>query len=362
MIHSILKTILLFGVLGFFIGCSGDRTQLVSHPTAAKPGDTISVIFADAYIIVCDSNVLTTELKRDSLHAVYGLPAGWSVLSSDYYVASGIQMNSVMNIVSDPTLISKMLQDSIATYMAKKTPMSTDITWKNYFTNKTLTAHGFALDSIQVNVNNVSQWLSYAAKISFKYSVGTKMDTSIAVSSLPIDTTNLSSFAKNYIHSYDTIWIKTVPIVCFARIIVGQLEGDFNLYYFTKTGVLPTPSIIPAIPNFDKGDLTYATININKMNAVKQLPYRSQARSLLSVYPSGTTVNFEVNTPSQWTLSIFDAAGKTIRQFATLSSQEATRVVWDKTAASGARVGPGFYLVRLETQGASVSQEMRIVK
>jgi hypothetical protein len=360
--YSILKTILLFGVLGFFIGCSGDRTQLVSHPTAAKPGDTISVIFADAYIIVCDSNVLTTELKRDSLHAVYGLPAGWSVLSSDYYVASGIQMNSVMNIVSDPTLISKLLQDSIATYMAKKTPMSTDITWKNYFTNKTLTAHGFALDSIQVNVNNVSQWLSYAAKISFKYSVGTKMDTSIAVSSLPIDTTNLSSFAKNYIRSYDTIWIKTVPIVCFARIIVGQLEGDFNLYYFTKTGVLPTPSIFPAIPNFDKGDLTYAAININKANAVMQLPSLSRAESLLRVCPGpGSTTRIGIGAHAVGELSICDIAGKTVRRFG-LAEKQNPVIVWDQTTSAGAKVNTGVYVVRLQTKEQSAAQTVRIVK
>jgi hypothetical protein len=358
--HSILKTILLFGVLGFFIGCSVDRTQIISHPSAAKPGDTISVLFSDIYIIITTTPTSTQSYSRDSLHIGYGLPSGWSLLSSDYYVATSIQLGQMSSLINDPSLIMTLMQDSLAVYMSRKLPMAKDNGWSGYFTGKTFSAHNIAnTDSIKLNANTVAQWTAYSSRINLSVANGTKMDTGVSLASLPIDSATRRTITSLY--GTDTIWVKAIPIVCFAQIIAGQTEVTDTLFYFTKTGPKPGPSN-PFIPNFDKGDMTYAPININKMNAVKQLLLARQAKSVLRVYPSGATVNFDVNTLSQWTLSIFDAAGKTIRQFATLSSQKATRVVWDKTAASGARVGPGFYIVRLETQGASVSQEMRIVK
>ena len=359
--HSILKTILLFGVLGFFIGCSVDRVQIISHPSAAKPGDTISVLFSDIYLIITTAPTSTQSYSRDSLHIGYGLPSGWSLLSSDYYVATGIQLGQMSSLINDPTLIMQLIQDSLGLYMARKLPMTKDNGWSGFFAGKTFSAHNIAnTDSIKLNANTVGQWIAYSSRINLSVANGTKMDTGVALTSLPIDSSTRKMISSFY-HT-DSIWVKTIPIVCFARLIAGQTEKDDTLFYYTKTDAMPTLAALQNPYNFDRGNMTYAAININKANAVKQSLLARQAKSVLRVYPSGTTVNFDVNTPSQWTLSIFDAAGKTIRQFATLSSQKATRVVWDKTAASGARVGPGFYLVRLETQGASVSQEMRILK
>lgn len=361
MSHSILKTILLFGVLGFLTGCSVDRVQIISHPSAAKPGDTISVLFSDIYIIITTTPTLTQSYSRDSLHIGYGLPSGWSLLSSDYYVATGIQLGQMSSLINDPTLIMQLIQDSLALYMSRKLPMVKDNGWSSFFTGKTFSAHNVAnTDSIRLNANTMAQWTAYSSRINISAASGAKMDTGVALTSLPIDSSTRKMISSFY--QTDSIWVKTIPIVCFARLIAGQTEKNDTLFYYTKTDAMPTPAAFQNPYNFDRGDMTYATININKMNAVKQLLPDRKAKSVLRVYPSGTTINFEVNAPPQWTLSIFDAAGKTIRQFAVPSSQEATRVVWDKTAASGARVGPGFYIVRLETQGASVSQEMRIVK
>jgi hypothetical protein len=362
MIQSLLKTAFFFCAASFFIGCSIDRAQIVSHPSAAKPGDTISVFFSDVYVIVSDSSVLKTEYKRDSVHAVYGLPAGWSVLSSDYYVANGFKINDITRIATDTTLLEKMVQDSLAAFTANKTAMKKDDSWKKYFVNKTLDAHGFKRDSIKVAVDSVGQWLPYAAKIDFHFPVGTKMDTSIAVSSLPIDTAAIPAIVTLLYGNVKELWIKTVPIICFARIVTGQTEGDFNLYYFTKTGILPTSSSFSLVPNFDQGDLTYAPININMASAVVQVPGNLPAGVGLLRLSNGPGSSTLIEVTQRFgALSIFDVTGKTIKRLGSTGAKHGV-FIWDWTNASGAAVKAGSYVVRLESNAGNVSKQVRVVR
>jgi hypothetical protein len=160
----------------------------------------------------------------------------------------------------------------------------------------------------------------------------------------------------------DSIWVKTIPIVCFARLIAGQTQRDDTLFYYTKTAVMPTPAALQSQYNFDRGDMTYAAININKANAVAQLPYLSRARSLLSVWPGpGATTRIQIGGQAGAELSICDIAGKTVRRFGMEQNQNSV-VVWDHTTSAGTRVNPGVYVVRLQTQEQSAVQTVRIVK
>jgi hypothetical protein len=358
------KFLIVIAILLNFIGCSLDRCQLISHPSSAKPNDTISVILSDIYIILSDTSITRQSYVRDSLHIVYGLPNGWSVLASDYYIASTIQINQIANIATDTSLLLKMLTDSLNAYISRKSPMSLDNSWKNYFKNKTLTAHGFALDSIRVNVDSVEQWIPYAAQIGLSFPSGTKMDTGIPLSSLPIDTSTLSATIKSFLKTYDTIWVKTVPIICFAQIIVASNEDTTNLYYFTKTGRIPSSGGISLLPNYDKGDMSYATIFVSAKNSVKYLFNKNTAHSLLNVYYQNSInspVNIFINTNSKWRLSIFDIKGEIVKKFEQ-NNYSSNFIKWDKTTYKAERVLPGVYTIQLHTDNQNIFQAINILK
>jgi hypothetical protein len=354
------RMLVIAGILSLLVGCSADRAQLVSQPSAAKPGDTISVVLSDVYVIVSTTSTTSAAYKRDSLHVVYGLPSGWSVVSSDYYVANGLRLNQIAGIAADSALLLTLLQDSLAAYTARESAMAADPTWKSFFVHKTLKAHGFSMDSILVAVDSVGQWVPYGAKLNINIPAGTAMDTSFPVSSLPIDTSTLTSSEKFLLGSIKTIWIKTVPIVCFARIAVGQVQSTFNLYYFTKTDSLP-PAATPLL-DYDIGDMAYAAININRNNPVLLQPSARSQHGLLTVGagPAATTV-INVGSLDGGRISICNAAGKTIRLFQASPNQSGP-IVWDHTTSSGETVGTGTYVIRLESAGRVLSQAIRIVK
>ena len=356
MARSILQTVFIASLLWLFAGCSLDRCQIISHPSAAKPGDTISVLFSDIYIIISTTPALSGTYARDSLHAGYGLPLGWSVLSSDYYIATGIKMSQMASLVSDPSQIMTLIQDSLAVYTARKSPMTADNGWSAYFTGRTFEAHNAAnTDSIQVVASTIGRWTAYSSKISLSIPSGTKMDTSVALTALPISSTIQAEIKALY--RTDSIWVKAIPIVCFASIIAGQTVGTDTLLYYTKTDSISTST---SAYNFDKGDMTYAPININPNNAVQLLPPMRNARTLLCVSagPAATT-RIEVGGLGGGTVSICDMAGRTMRTF---DAPQNAAIVWDRTTSFGARVGAGTFVVRYESRSGIAAQTVRFVK
>ncbi len=352
------KLLLVSGILALLIGCSADRAQLVSQPSAERPGDTIPVVLSDVYVIVSTTESTTVAYQRDSIHVVYGLPAGWSVVSSNYYVASALKINQIASIATDSALLLTLLQDSLATYTSRESAMKADPSWKSYFSHKTLSAHGFGTDSIPVNVDSVGQWQPYAAKIGLNFPKGTPMDTSLAVSSLPIDTSSIPSVVKLLYGNVKTIWVKTIPIVCFARIAVGQSQNTFNLYYFTKTAGLPS-STQSLIPNFDKGDMTYAPININSNNAVKLAPALLRACGLLRITAGQGRVTLFSLGGDGGTLSICDMEGRTIRSFGAPAQGP---IAWDGTNTQGLAAGAGNYVARYRSDHFAVTQTFHFVR
>jgi hypothetical protein len=368
MMRSPILFVLILGLFCLFAGCSVDRCQIVSHPSAAKPGDTIPVLLSDVYLVISTTPALTQLYTRDSLHVGYGLPAGWSILSSDYYVATTLKLGQIAAGMSDPTVITNLIQDSLAVFTARKSPMTKDNGWSAYFTGKTFSAHNTASDdSIQVKANNVGQWAAYSGRINLSVPAGTKMDTGLALASLPIDSATLKTIKSFY--NTDSIWIKAIPVVCFSQIIVGQAEGIDTLLYFTKTGPKPSTAVT-LIPNYDKGDMSYVPITINKQNAVLWRLADIAGRSLLRLSSPtltiGSTLTMSVGAAGPWRLSICDPAGRTVRLFSTAGgSQASNRIVWDGTSSTGSLLTAGTYCVKLDckaAQGKTVSQTVRIVK
>ena len=337
-------------------GCSLDRCQIISHPSAAKPGDTISVLFSDIYIIISTTPTLSATYARDSLHAGYGLPLGWSVLSSDYYIATGIRMSQMASLVSNPSQIMTLIQDSLAAYTARKSPMTADNGWRAFFTGRTFEAHNAAnTDSIRVVANNIGQWSAYSSKISLSIPSGTKMDTGVALTALPISSTIQAEIKALY--KTDSIWVKAIPIVCFASIIAGQTAGTDTLLYYTKTDSISKST---SALNFDKGDMTYAPININPNIAVRLIPVFRSPRSLLRVSAGpGASTLIEVGGVGTGSLSICDMAGKIIRRYDALHN---AAIIWDRTTSTGVRVGTGTFMVRYESTSGSAAQIIPVVK
>ncbi len=355
---TLLQIALSLSVISLFVGCSLDRAQIISQPPTAKPGDTISVLFTDIYMILSDKKTIGQAYTRDSLHAAYGLPSGWKVLSSDYYVASGIQMNKLLNVMTDSNAVATMLKDSLATFTARKVPMTNDIGWSSYFSGNTFSAHNAGMDSIKVAPAMVGQWLAYSSKINLSYAKGTVTDTGFAVKSLPFDSGMVATAAS----LYDSVYVKTVPIICFARLIVPPGEKIDTLYYFTKTGPKPTTAI-SLFPNYDKGDMTYAPITVNaNAISVKVPPSFTQDNQLWTV-SSGSArslngIYFSVHA-NAWQLRLFDLSGKSLGRVSSGYEGVSSSTVRFETAAP---LTEGTYIVKLESQSGNSSKIIRIVK
>jgi hypothetical protein len=365
MVSTSFRFVIVLGLVCFLSSCSVDRCQIISHPSAAKPGDTISVLYSDLYLIISTTPTASKSYARDSLHVAYGLPSGWSVLSSDYYVASGIKLGQMTSIMSNPALLATIMQDSLAAYTQRKSPMTKDAGWASYFTGKTFTAHNTANnDSIPISGNGIGQWLAYSSKINLAVQSGTKMDTGVALSSLPIDSATLGTIKTLY--GTDSIWVKAIPVVCFAQIIAGKATEIDTLLYFSKTGPKPSTGI-SIIPNYDKGDMTYVPISINPNNAVLLSPYGHNANALLRVSPSaltpGSRISMSIGSTAPWRLSIYTAQGKTVRSFATENGSGTNNpIMWDGTSSAGKMLQAGVYCVKLESAGKTASQTIRVMK
>jgi len=355
--RTLLQIALSFSLLILFVGCSLDRAQIISQQSSAKPGDTISVLFTDIYLILSNTKTISSTYARDSLHVGYGLPAGWKVLSSDYYVASGIHMNKLLSIMSDTNAVAKMLQDSLATYAARKTAMTKDNGWSGYFTGKAFFAHNAGMDSIPVPANAVGQWLAYSSKISLSYAGGTATDTGFAIDSLPIDNSSKAT-ATTF---FDSVYVKSVPIICFARIIVPPSETTDTLYYFTKTGPKPANTNSPL--NYDIGNMTYAPITISNANSVMVPASFTQYNGLWNVsLTSARSLNdfvFSVHANAPWTIRLFDMSGKSMGP-EIISGAGATQVRFAPSVNQ--TILAGSYIVKLESGSGNAAKTIRIVR
>jgi hypothetical protein len=243
--------------------------------------------------------------------------------------------------------------------------MTKDNGWSAYLTGTIDTAHNAANnDSIRVVGSSIGQWLAYSSKINLSVQSGTKMDTGVALSSLPIDSTTQGRIKSLY--GTDSIWVKVVPVVCFAQIIAGKATEIDTLLYFSKTGPKPSTGF-SFIPNYDKGDMTYVPITITPNNAVLRPLAGHAGSALLRVSPatmtSGSRIAMSVGAAGPWRLSIVDAAGKTMRVFSSTDNAAAGETVfWDGASVSGGSVQAGIYWAKLESGSRTASQTVRIVK
>ena len=80
-------------------------------------------------------------------------------------------------------------------------------------------------------------------------------------------------------------------------------------------------------------------------------------------FAAGTTIHYTLATSAEMDLSVFDVAGRQVRQLArgrTSAGEHATH--WDGRNDAGQRVSPGVYLYRLGLQGSTETKRVIVLE
>jgi hypothetical protein len=339
--------LLLIICLSLLIGCSIDKAGVIEHPERAKPGDTISVLLSDIYMYVSNSSRIDEQVVRDSIHVLAGLPKEWSVTGLDFYTFKDFKYSKIIN--SNSSSIDSILRDSVSSFESKKSPMSRDYGLSDSFKGRELDAHNIKDDStVTITADNVDQWIGFSAPLGIVFQKGSSTDVAVPMDSainiyknsgLSDGTFDPSSIGMI---PYDTIGINVIPILVFARIKVGvQDKGKHTLYYYTKTGKIP--SMQPQIGGNDKdiGDMVFVNVDIstasvnNRLVAVK--PFCIKAR------PDRIQINLGDISRSV-NADIFSIDGQLVKRLNPVSSGA---FFWGGVNETGCKVSPGAYYIRI---------------
>jgi hypothetical protein len=320
-----------------FVGCAIDTTVMIEHPAKVKPVATMSVVFADMLTILSNGATLNLQaVTKDSLHVAAGLPAGWAITGLNYYVATGLKLTKFAGATVDTQALLSLVSDSMQTYISRSLPMTTDNGNKSFFVGRQIKATNQAGDSLIVKTDSVPQWLVYGSKISLSFPVGTAMDTSMP---MPDSLKKLFGSTLPAQVKLDSLGLKFVPIIVFATVKAGTTNGNFNLFYFTKTGKIDTT-----------GSMVFATVNVDPSNAVRNPQLATAWDRQFNVFPNPFRANDLVtfSSPSPMNIGIYTAHGQLVRS---LSSNGSRALVWNATSDNGSKLAPGTYFI--ESQGGS---------
>jgi hypothetical protein len=188
-----------------------------------------------------------------------------------------------------------------------------------------------------------------------------------------------------------------------VRYYAGSNRDKFEVIYYDTTVVTPSgdnaivaqymtaagfnsstvgiqdPTMAIGIQDLYNGTLTHGAAPIAAGRAIKYTtdPATGVAEQVSGAMPAERLMLTSLGNPSRGrvllsyslpvsgvaTLSIYDGAGRLVKQLAGGPSRAGThRVVWDGTDASGRKVGAGVYLVRLVTSDKSVVAKTTVVR
>jgi hypothetical protein len=347
-----------------FVGCSVDTLAIIEHPEGAKPNSQFSVAMLNNYVYLVNSSRIMLPVTRDSLHVAFGLPQGWAVEGVKYYVASDLDLVAYM---ADSSMteeeMSEAFGDSLAVYLSRATAMTADPGIATAFAGRTFTANNPDLDSIVVQADDVGQWLGYGAKVNITLAAGSECDTFFVNDSLE----GLDSLGGGM--SLDTIGMSLVPVFIFAVVEVGPDEDTVNLFYYSKTGVLPPAQIdssdMTALT--DQGYMAYVPLNVSSTLSVRDR-ISAQARTPApEIYPNpfrqGTSVRIGtgMNSGGIRTAAIYSASGVLVRTLSANTGPQ-SRMVWDGLDDGGRTCLPGVYLVKFSAGGKSFCRSVTLMQ
>ena len=353
--------ILLILCLSLLIGCSIDKAGVIEHPQRAKPGDTISVLLSNIYMYVSNSSKIDAQVVRDSVHVLAGLPKEWSVAGLDFYVFKNFKYSKIIN--SGYTSIDSILQDSISSFKSKKVPMSRDYGLSDSFKGRVLDAHNIKDDStVTVSADNVDQWIGFSAPVNIVFQKGSSMDVALPMDSA-INLYKNSGLSDGSFDSsslgmipYDTIGVNAIPVMVSARIIVSsQDKGERTLYYYTKTGKIP--SMQPQIGGNDKdiGDMVFVNINISSTT----INNRSVAVKPFCIKASRDCVQINLGDISRAAnVDIFSIDGQLVKKINPISSG---LIFWGGINETGRKVSSGPYYIRIVDGKEQFLQKIELI-
>ena len=88
--------------------------------------------------------------------------------------------------------------------------------------------------------------------------------------------------------------------------------------------------------------------------------------ALMQNYPNpfnaGTVMSFDLVNPGDWTLTIYNVAGQTVREFNGMNDAGRVDVAWDSRDGNGRAVASGVYFYRLKVDGFTAAKKMMLVK
>ncbi len=88
--------------------------------------------------------------------------------------------------------------------------------------------------------------------------------------------------------------------------------------------------------------------------------------ALLQNYPNpfnaGTVMSFDLANDADWSVTIYNVTGQTVRSFAGHSAAGRVNVSWDGTTIAGDHASSGVYFYRVEANGFSETKKMTLVK
>lgn len=128
---------------------------------------------------------------------------------------------------------------------------------------------------------------------------------------------------------------------------------------------------IVSIPTTGEGSIELVDVQIS--DARGALMSTSAAKTVVPTsyalhqnYPNpfnaGTVMTFDLVQESNWTLTIYNVTGQTVREFSGRDGVGSVRVAWDGADEHGAALSSGVYFYRVEANGFKASKKMTLVK
>ncbi len=334
------------------IGCTTDTAQIIEHPTTTQPGSTITVKLASAFAYGTFGKMYFSQVSRDSLHVLLGLPEGWSVEGIDCYVAkdykaakSLAEIQDFESLMQDPANqdLVQEFQDSLVSFELRKTPMPADPSLNGSLAGRSFTASAYdpSQGDIDVDADSITNWNAFSSKISLSYQAATKTDTFIVLDSAMKAAVQEGMPGMFFLS--DTVGITVVPMFVFARIKTGDEAGEYQLYYYTKTNSIANYN------DLDQGSMAYATVVLDPNAPVKTARNSTMTAGALKANPAVFSGSTRIQLPSEAVsgakVSILSLRGQVIKSFGDISSGT-SQISWDGTDQSGKRVKSGTYIVR----------------
>ena len=342
-----LYPVLVSGFIFFFQGCSVDSVQVARHPSQIKPGDTMNVGIVNFYVFATNSSTVLLGTTRDSIHAVVGVPKGWEVTSAGFYAARDFKIVKMIDSPGDTALLRRMLADSLAKFSSGQSPMIADKNLERAFSGRIITAHDtLNRTRTPVATDSIGNWFGFSSKVDISIASGSKTDTTLKITDsllkmLPDTTIKASSIP------FDSAGLIVVPVFVFAKVKAGQDEGDFKVYYYTKTGDLPpvVADTTNPVARIDRGDMVFCNVNVSRLNPVSYFVNKKHAPTFTARQSGGKII---VDLPGSMPgsqLSIYAIDGREMASF-TISG---TTMVWNPGNNNIGPLLPGSYVVKLES-------------